>query len=193
LSHARCSRYRGHLDNISNNLLIGATNEENGKVNSVYNRLTQSFDAVPAVGRAYKVGPMCQCVADAPRACVTRVQAAGLKWVVVGDENYGEGSSREHAGERARLLLSSFVGSRRLTRGSSGAQASRRLCRHRQVIRPHPRDQPEEAGHAAPHVCQPRRLRQGACSSRVSLGIFASARGAHVIRRLHILFAAACA
>jgi hypothetical protein len=49
-------RYRGHLDNISNNLLIGATNEENGKVNSVYNRLTQSFDAVPAVGRAYKVG-----------------------------------------------------------------------------------------------------------------------------------------
>ena len=48
-------RYRGHLDNISNNLLIGATNEENGKVNSVYNRLTQSFDAVPAVGRAYKV------------------------------------------------------------------------------------------------------------------------------------------
>ena len=49
------ARYRGHLDNISNNLLIGATNEENGKVNSVYNRLTQSFDAVPAVGRAYKV------------------------------------------------------------------------------------------------------------------------------------------
>jgi len=48
-------RYRGHLDNISNNLLIGATNDENGKVNSVYNRLTQSFDAVPAVGRAYKV------------------------------------------------------------------------------------------------------------------------------------------
>ena len=56
-------RYRGHLDNISNNLLIGATNDENGKVNSVYNRLTQSFDAVPAVGRAYKVTSH-SCAAD---------------------------------------------------------------------------------------------------------------------------------
>jgi len=77
-------KYRGHLDNISNNLLIGATNSENGKANSVLNKLTGAFDAVPAVARAYK--------------------AAGLPWVVIGDENYGEGSSREHAALQPRFL-----------------------------------------------------------------------------------------
>lgn len=77
-------KYRGHLDNISNNMLIGAVNSENGKANSVRNCLTGEFDAVPAVARAYK--------------------AAGVPWIVVGDENYGEGSSREHAALEVRHL-----------------------------------------------------------------------------------------
>lgn len=70
-------KYRGHLDNISNNMLIGAFNAENNQRNSVLNHLTNSFEAVPDVARAYK--------------------QAGIGWVVIGDTNYGEGSSREHA------------------------------------------------------------------------------------------------
>ncbi len=77
-------RYRGHLTNISNNLLIGATNDANGKINSVQNILTGEYGEVPAVAREYK--------------------AAGMGWVVVGDENYGEGSSREHAAMEPRHL-----------------------------------------------------------------------------------------
>jgi len=77
-------KYRGHLDNISNNLLIGATNAENGKVNSVLNQLTGDYQDVPSVARAYK--------------------KAGIPWVVIGDENYGEGSSREHAALEPRHL-----------------------------------------------------------------------------------------
>lgn len=77
-------KYRGHLDNISNNLLIGATNAENGEINSVRNFMTGEFGPVPDVARAYK--------------------AAGVQWVVVGDENYGEGSSREHAALEPRHL-----------------------------------------------------------------------------------------
>ncbi|ORZ34199.1 aconitase family-domain-containing protein [Catenaria anguillulae PL171] len=77
-------KYRGHLDNISNNMLIGAINIENGKANSIKNMLTGEYDAVPAVARAYK--------------------AKGIRWVVVGDENYGEGSSREHAALEVRHL-----------------------------------------------------------------------------------------
>ncbi|KAK9837289.1 hypothetical protein WJX81_003731 [Elliptochloris bilobata] len=77
-------KYRGHLDNISNNMLIGALNAENGEVNSVKNQLTGEYGAVPAVARAYK--------------------AAGKPWIVVGDENYGEGSSREHAALEPRHL-----------------------------------------------------------------------------------------
>jgi len=77
-------KYRGHLDNISNNLLIGARNAENGKVNSVHNTLNETFDAVPNVARAYK--------------------AADIPWVVIGGENYGEGSSREHAALEPRHL-----------------------------------------------------------------------------------------
>ncbi|GBF87346.1 aconitate hydratase [Raphidocelis subcapitata] len=77
-------KYRGHLDNISNNMLIGAVNAANGRVNAVVNALTGEEGAVPATARAYK--------------------AAGLKWVVVGDENYGEGSSREHAALEPRHL-----------------------------------------------------------------------------------------
>lgn len=77
-------KFRGHLDNISNNLLIGATNFANEKANSVKNQLTGAYDAVPAVQRAYK--------------------AAGVGSIVVGDENYGEGSSREHAAMEPRHL-----------------------------------------------------------------------------------------
>jgi len=77
-------KYRGHLDNISNNMLIGAVNAENDKVNSIFNALDGSYGAVPDVARAYK--------------------QAGIKWVVIGDENYGEGSSREHAALEPRHL-----------------------------------------------------------------------------------------
>ncbi|HEY3270927.1 MAG TPA: aconitate hydratase [Geothrix sp.] len=77
-------RFRGHLDNISNNLLIGATNAFNGSVNRVKNQLTGDYEEVPKVARAYK--------------------AVGIDWVVVGDENYGEGSSREHAAMEPRHL-----------------------------------------------------------------------------------------
>jgi aconitate hydratase len=77
-------KYRGHLDNISNNLLIGATNFFNEKINSVKNGLTGEYDEVPKVQRAYK--------------------AKGIGSIVVGDENYGEGSSREHAAMEPRHL-----------------------------------------------------------------------------------------
>jgi aconitate hydratase len=77
-------KYRGHLDNISNNMLIGAINEENGEANKVKNAFTGEYDAVPATARDYK--------------------ARGIKWVVIGDWNYGEGSSREHAALEPRHL-----------------------------------------------------------------------------------------
>ena len=77
-------RYRGHLDNISNNMLIGAVNAFNDKTDNVLNQLTGEYGAVPATARAYK--------------------AAGLGSVVFGDENYGEGSSREHAAMEPRHL-----------------------------------------------------------------------------------------
>jgi aconitate hydratase len=77
-------RYRGHLDNISNNMLIGAENAFNGKANEVKNQLTGGYGEVPAVQRAYK--------------------AAGVPSIVVGDHNYGEGSSREHAAMEPRHL-----------------------------------------------------------------------------------------
>ncbi len=77
-------RYRGHLDNISNNLLIGAENAFNGKANAVVNQLSGEIGEVPAVQRAYK--------------------AVGIPSIVVGDHNYGEGSSREHAAMEPRHL-----------------------------------------------------------------------------------------
>ena len=77
-------RFRGHLDNISNNMLIGAVNAFNQEANKVKNQLTGSYDSVPAVQRAYK--------------------AAGVPTIVVGDHNYGEGSSREHAAMEPRFL-----------------------------------------------------------------------------------------
>lgn len=77
-------KFRGHLDNISNNLLIGAINFFNEKANEVKNQLTGEYGAVPATQRAYK--------------------SAGIGSIVVGDENYGEGSSREHAAMEPRHL-----------------------------------------------------------------------------------------
>lgn len=77
-------KYRGHLDNISNNLLIGAVNAFNNATNSVSNQLTGEYMETPAAARAYK--------------------AKGIGTIVVGDENYGEGSSREHAAMEPRHL-----------------------------------------------------------------------------------------
>lgn len=77
-------KYRGHLDNISNNMLIGAVNYFNDRTDHIKNHLTGEYGPVPATQRAYK--------------------AAGIGTVVVGDENYGEGSSREHAAMEPRHL-----------------------------------------------------------------------------------------
>jgi aconitate hydratase len=77
-------KFRGHLDNISNNMLIGAVNYFNEKTDTVKNQLTGEYGPVPATQRAYK--------------------AAGIGSIVVGDENYGEGSSREHAAMEPRHL-----------------------------------------------------------------------------------------
>lgn len=77
-------KYRGHLDNISNNMLIGAMNFFNEKTDNVKNQLTGEYGPVPAVQRAYK--------------------AQNIGSIVVGDENYGEGSSREHAAMEPRHL-----------------------------------------------------------------------------------------
>ena len=77
-------RFRGHLDNISNNTLIGAVNAFNKKTNFVKNQLTGEYGGVPDTQRAYK--------------------AKGIKTIVVGDHNYGEGSSREHAAMQPRHL-----------------------------------------------------------------------------------------
>jgi len=77
-------KYRGHLDNISNNMLITAINSENGEMNKVKNQVNGNFGPVPETARFYK--------------------ANNVNWVVVGDENYGEGSSREHAALEPRHL-----------------------------------------------------------------------------------------
>jgi len=77
-------KYRGHLENISGNLLITAINSENEKMNTVKNQETGEYGGVPDVGKQYR--------------------DAGINWVVFGDENYGEGSSREHAALEPRFL-----------------------------------------------------------------------------------------
>jgi aconitate hydratase len=77
-------RFRGHLDNISDNMLTGAVNYFNDETNKIKNQLTGEYGTVPATQRAYK--------------------AAGIPTIVVGDENYGEGSSREHAAMEPRFL-----------------------------------------------------------------------------------------
>ena len=88
-------RYRGHLDNISNNLLIGATNSFNNSVNSIKNKLKNNYESVPDTAREYKKN--------------------NIFTLVVGEENYGEGSSREHAAMEPRhmgvkaVLVKSFA------------------------------------------------------------------------------------
>lgn len=77
-------RFRGHLENISNNTLIGAVNAENDKTNAVVNQLSGAVGDVPGTARDYK--------------------AVGQPWVVIADHNYGEGSSREHAALQPRYL-----------------------------------------------------------------------------------------
>lgn len=77
-------RFRGHLDNISNNMFIGATNAFSGETGTVKNIFTGEVKSVPEVAREYK--------------------AKGIGWVVIGDDNYGEGSSREHAAMEPRHL-----------------------------------------------------------------------------------------
>jgi len=77
-------KFRGHLENISQNLLITAINADNGKMDTVKNQETGEFGGVPQVAKQYK--------------------QAGVNWVVFGDENYGEGSSREHAALEPRFL-----------------------------------------------------------------------------------------
>jgi len=77
-------RFRGHLDNISNNLLIGATNSFNDKVNYIKNKLTGKYDEIPSVARLYKKNK--------------------INTIIIGEENYGEGSSREHAAMEPRHL-----------------------------------------------------------------------------------------
>lgn len=77
-------KYRGHLENISNNYMIGAVNYFNDKTNLIFNQLTRKYDTVPSVARAYKT--------------------TGIGSIVVGEENFGEGSSREHAAMEPRYL-----------------------------------------------------------------------------------------
>lgn len=77
-------KFRGHLDNISNNMLIGAVNAFNDKTDNIKNQITGAYEGVPVVQRQYK--------------------AKGIGSIVVGDENYGEGSSREHAAMEPRHL-----------------------------------------------------------------------------------------
>jgi aconitate hydratase len=77
-------RFRGHLDNISNNMFIGAINAFTGDAGKTKNMFTGEYKSVPEAAREYK--------------------AKGIGWIVVGDENYGEGSSREHAAMEPRYL-----------------------------------------------------------------------------------------
>ena len=77
-------RFRGHLENISDNMLMGAVNAFNGETNKVWNRLTNTYESVSATAKQYK--------------------AKGLGSMVVAEENYGEGSSREHAAMEPRFL-----------------------------------------------------------------------------------------
>jgi aconitate hydratase len=77
-------KFRGHLDNISNNMFIGAINSFNDKMNAVKNQLNGIYDEVPKIAREYK--------------------AKKIGWIIIGEENYGEGSSREHAAMEPRFL-----------------------------------------------------------------------------------------
>ena len=124
-------KYRGHLDNISNNMLIGAINSENGEANKVHNFTTGEYDAVPATARDYK--------------------ARGVKWVVIGDWNYGEGSSREHAALEPRHLGGLAIITRSFARIVSPSGSSFCNLRNNTNFSFTARNQPEEAGYASSH------------------------------------------
>jgi aconitate hydratase len=134
-------KYRGHLDNISNNMFITAINEENKEMNSVKNQLTGEYGPVPDTARYYK--------------------AQGVKWVVVGDSNYGEGSSREHAALEPRHLGGVAIIVRSFAR-IHGSYTTTNYCRsivyHLKFYLFLSRDESEEAGDASAHVCRPSRL-----------------------------------
>ena len=120
-------RYRGHLERFSENMFMGATNAHTGDAGTTLNVVTgDRGHAVSRVARDYK--------------------ARGLKWVVVGDDNYGEGSSREHAALSPRLL-------------GGAAVIVRSFASDRAQLRPDPRVQPQEAGPARAHVLRSGRLR----------------------------------
>ncbi|KAI8843286.1 aconitate hydratase [Chytriomyces cf. hyalinus JEL632] len=89
-------KYKGHLDNLANNTLIGAVNAYNGKINSVTNEFTQQEDTIPNVARDYK--------------------SKSAPWTVIGDWNYGEGSAREHAALQPRYLGCPLIISRSFAR-----------------------------------------------------------------------------
>ena len=113
-------KYRGHLENISGNLYLGAVSAFNeGIVGMGKNQLTGERMSFPDIAKSY--------------------HEAGQPWAVIGDENMGEGSSREHAAMEPR-----FPG---------------RGARRRPVVRPYPRDEPQEAGHRAPDLRRSGRLR----------------------------------
>lgn len=123
-------KYRGHLDNISNNMLIGAINAANGEANKIKNVTTGEWDAVPATARDYK--------------------KKGIKWVVIGDWNYGEGSSREHAALEPRHLGGLAIITRSFARIVCTFLV---LTIDVSLTFTLARDQPEEAGHVASDFC----------------------------------------
>ena len=119
-------KYRGHLDNISNNMLIGAINSANGEANKVQNYTTGEWDAVPATARDYK--------------------KKGIPWVVIGDWNYGEGSSREHAALEPRHLGGLAIITRSFARIVSAHEFLGRTLSNPGIAR----DQSQEARNAPP-------------------------------------------
>lgn len=129
-------KYRGHLDNISNNMLIGAINEANGEANKVKNFITGEFDAVPATARDYK--------------------KRGIPWVVIGDWNYGEGSSREHAALEPRHLGGLAIITRSFARIVSLPEIKQ--VSNLLLIYNLARDKPEETRHAPSDLQGPSRL-----------------------------------
>ena len=129
-------KYRGHLDNISNNMLIGAINSANGEANKVQNYTTGEWDAVPATARDYK--------------------KKGIPWVVIGDWNYGEGSSREHAALEPRHLGGLAIITRSFARIVSNNGHVYRTFFNTEVAR----DQSQEARNASLDIHEPSRLRQ---------------------------------
>lgn len=110
--------YRGHLDNISENMLTGARNAFREEIGKGKNLFTGEIESYPALARDYK--------------------KRGVNWVVIGDKNYGEGSSREHAAMEPRHL-------------GGGAIVVKKLCQD-------PRDQSKETRSVSPDVCESRGL-----------------------------------